>query len=196
MMQAAERLSSLLVTKSYIKAEEQHIYSFCFEVIFSGIAFWGSMLLFALLTNTVLPTALYLCSFCLFRHIAGGYHASTHFRCFMMSTVCYALFFLALVLVPKHCYLTLSFLFIAISYCAFLFFAPIDHINNPFTVEQKIQLRRKLLLFMLFFLLCITILAACHYQAFVFYLACGCLQSGLAIVLAEKNKRKDGGFNG
>ena len=112
MMQAAERLSSLLVTKSYIKAEEHHIYSYCFEVIFSGLAFWGSMFIFALLTNTLLPTALYLASFLLFRHTAGGYHASSHLRCFMMSTICYVIFFLGLVLVPSHLYPLLSFFFI------------------------------------------------------------------------------------
>lgn len=196
MMQAAERLSSLLVTKSYIKAEEHHIYSYCFEVIFSAIAFWGSMLLFALLTNTLLPTALYLASFLLFRHVAGGYHASTHLRCFMMSTVCYLIFFLGLVLVPSHLYSLLSFVFIVISYIAFLTLAPIDHENNPFTPEVKEKLRQKLLFIMLFFLLSIAILCFLNCYSLVFYLACGCLQSGTAIILVEKNKRKDGGYNG
>ena len=193
MMQAAERLSSLLVTKSYIKAEEHHIYSYCFEVIFSGLAFWGSMLLFALLTSTLLPTALYLASFCLFRHVAGGYHASSHLRCFMMSTICYVIFFLGLVLIPSHLYSLLSFVFIVISYVAFLTLAPIDHENNPFTTEQKLHLRQKLLFLMLFFLLSIAILCFLNYYSLVFYLACGCLQSGTAILLAEKEKHCKGG---
>lgn len=196
MMQAAERLSSILVAKSYIKAEEHHIYSYCFEVIFSSIAFWGSMFLFALFTGTFLPTALYLISFLLFRHIAGGYHASTHLRCFMMSVVCYAIFFLAITFIPNHFYQNLSFLFIAVSYAAFLAFAPLDHENNPFTPEQKLQLRRKLLILMLFFLLVIALLATGHYFTSIFYLACGCFQSGTAILLAEKQKRKGGGNNG
>ena len=196
MMQAAERLSSLLVTKSYIKAEEHHVYSYCFEIIFSSIAFWGSMLLLAVLTNNLLPTVAYLASFLLFRHTAGGYHASTHFRCFMMSVVCYLIFFLAITFIPSHLYLTLSFLFIGISYITFLTLAPIDHKNNPFTPEVKLRLRQKLLFLMLFFLLSIAILYYFHYYSLVFCLACGCLQSSTAILLAEKTKRKEGGYHG
>ena len=196
MMQAAERLSSFLVAKCYIKEEEHHIYSYCFEVVFSAIAFWGSMFLFALLTGTLVPTAFYLASFCLFRHVAGGYHASTHLRCFMMSVVFYTIFFLTISFIPTHLHLILSFFFIVVSYAAFLAFAPLDHENNPFTPEQKLQLRRKLLILMLFFLLVIAILTVYHYSAIIFYLACGCFQSGTAILLAEKQKRKDGRNNG
>ncbi|MBR6755695.1 MAG: accessory gene regulator B family protein [Peptococcaceae bacterium] len=196
MMQAAERLSSLLVTKSYIKAEEHHVYSYCFEIIFSSIAFWGSMLLLAVLTNNLLPTVAYLASFLLFRHTAGGYHASTHFRCFMMSVVCYLIFFLAITFIPSHLYPLLSFVFIGISYAVFLTLAPIDHPNNPFTPEVREKLRKKLLSLILFFLLSIAILCFHNCYSLVFYLTCGCLQSGTAILLAEKARRKEGGYHG
>lgn len=195
MNQLAERIASFFVTKSFIRQEEAHIYRYCFEIILSGIAFWGALLGIAFCTKTLYPTLIYLFGFYIFRRAAGGYHASTHFRCILLAIGFWLIFFFLVRWFPKDYYKHISIALVTFSYLLFLFFAPIDHENNPFTIGQRNSLRHKLFLTMLVFLICFAILLCCRFHTIAFYLAYGCGQAGCAILFSIHSKRKKGDTN-
>ena len=185
----AKRISSFLVSKSFILQQEHHIYSYCFEILLSELAFWGSIFIIAFCSNLICPTIIYLLGFCLFRSIAGGYHASTHLRCLLLSIS----FYLVFILLFQHISTSknVCLLFISFAYFIFLFFAPIDHKNKRFNQDQYITLRFKLLSLMIIFFVISIILMLCSYTMTLFCLCYGCWQAAVAIILAAYQKRKE-----
>ena len=186
----AKRISSFLVSKSFITQQEHHIYSFCFEVLFAEIVFWSSIFIIAFILGLIYPTILYLLGFCLFRSIAGGYHASTRFRCLALSISFYLLFILLFLYLSTS--KNISFFFVIFAYCSFILFAPIDHKNKPFTKEMYVNLKHKLFLAMFLFLGVCLILMHYSYTSMLFCLAFGCWQAGVAIIMATYQKKKGG----
>ena len=185
----AKRISSFLVSKSFITQQEHHIYSYCFEILLSSIVFWGLIFIVAFLTGTIHPTILYLFGFCVFRRIAGGYHASTHLRCLLLSIFFHLLFIALLYLAIPNKYINIFLLIFA--YCIFLLFAPIDHKNKPFMKETKVNLKYKLVFLMIIYFIIEIILTQLSYTITVFCLSYGCWQAGVAIILAAYQKRKE-----
>lgn len=185
----AKSISSFLVSKSFITQQEHHIYSYCFEILLSEIIFWSAIFIIAFILGLIYPTIIYLLGFCLFRSIAGGYHASTRFRCFLLSISFYLLFILFFLYLSTS--KNICFFFIIFAYLSFFFFAPIDHKNKPFTEELYVNLRHKLFLVMFFFLGVFLILMHYSYTTTLFCLAYGCWQAGVAIIMATYQKRKE-----
>lgn len=128
----AKSLSSYFLSHSFISEKEYHIYTYCFEIILSGIIAWGSIISIAIVTQNTYITILYIFSFFMFRHLAGGYHAKTHLNCYLISLTSYLLFLVISNLVPIEYYLTISYSFMFIASLILFFLAPIDHKNNPF----------------------------------------------------------------
>ena len=102
MEQLANRIAVFFAQKNLITTEETPVYSYCFEVVLSMIVSWGSILMIAMLTNTLWVTACYIGSFCLLRSVVGGYHASTHLRCYLLSVGAYLLFLLVQFCLPTQ----------------------------------------------------------------------------------------------
>lgn len=125
--------TNYLVHKRVIDEDDRDIYEYGFHVAYNNIIDIVSIIIIALLFNTVPETIVYHVSFILLRSTAGGYHTKTHLRCFMMSTI---IFIISLFLVTR---ITLPIISIGLACLSTILIwakAPIEHENNPMSTGK------------------------------------------------------------
>lgn len=191
MEQLANRIAVFFMQKKLITAEETPIYSYCFEAVLSMVVSWGSILAIALLSNTLWVTACYIGSFCLLRSVVGGYHASTHLRCYLLSVGAYLLFLLAQFYLPTQYVSVICYLLAVFSVAVLLKLAPLEHPNNPFTPQSYQQFHKRMLLFLALFIIILPILQYTLWQT-AFAITWGCTQAAVSVAVAYYfSKRED-----
>ena len=65
--------------------EKREIYSYGLELILMYLINTGTILLFGLFFGCFSETLILLASYALLQSFAGGYHAMTHLRCFLLT---------------------------------------------------------------------------------------------------------------
>ena len=191
MNQLAQKLSSFFVFHGLISYDEQHIYTYCFEIILSTIFAWGSVICIAILANLIFPTVLYMGGFFLFRSLSGGYHAKTHLNCYLISLMTFFLFLFTAKFLPANGYWIVSIAFIMIASPTLFFLGPVDHKNNPFADDEKRQLKTKIHILLFIYLFITLFLLYLNYVSIVFYCSCGFLQAAISVAVAFIFKRKE-----
>lgn len=86
----SQKLADMLVSADDKAKENRDIYVYGLDVLLSTAA--NILFLFALgaVAGRFAGTLIFLAVFILLRSVAGGYHASTHFRCFLIMLAAYA----------------------------------------------------------------------------------------------------------
>lgn len=184
LQQLANNLSSFFVKKSLITVDEKQIYTYCFEVFLSTIFLWGSIIALAVVTNTIYPTICYMLCFFFFRGVAGGYHAATHFNCYLVSLAAFLVFLVVQVVLPQQLHFMVSCFLTVLSTFIIILLAPVEHENNPFTEQSRKRFRKKSLMVLFIFLLIIIVLFQFHFLKTVFYIVWGCFQAAISVVVA------------
>lgn len=93
MEKLAAKLSERLYQEKIIADDEREVYQYCIEVTISTVSYWASILICAVLLGKLWESVVYLGAFMVMRFCFGGYHASTHFRCALVSMASYGIFF-------------------------------------------------------------------------------------------------------
>lgn len=180
----ANNLSSFFVQKTLISAEEKDTYTFCFEVLISSTLSWTSLIVLAFLAGIFKPFLYYIFWFCLFRNAAGGYHAASHLKCYLLSILTFLIFLVLQHITSAGFYLVYSLIFSFVSVFLLLKFAPVDHPNNPFTEKERIKHTFKIRLFILIYLIVQCSLFIFNSAAISFNMSLGCLQAALSVAAA------------
>jgi len=102
---------------------------------------FAALLLLALASKTVHYSALYLLGFIPLRLIAGGYHAKSHLRCFLILMASYLAFLGLLSSIPAGIVLP-AIMLAAASIALVMAFAPRADANKPITDEEAIRFKR------------------------------------------------------
>ena len=190
MHQLADRLSSFFVSQALIPSEKQYIYTYCFESLFSLLLFYGGIFILAIYFKILIPTLWYISCFCVFRSMSGGYHATTHIRCFLLSMTTYLLFVILYLQFPIQFY-SFNITVLAILNTLILFFcAPLEHPNNPLTPDRCQKFRKRLQLLnitLLFFLFCLLQISL---KNIAFALTLGYTQAAFSVALAFLLKQR------
>ena len=76
-----------LADKGVIERSKSEIYIYGFEILISTLLNALIIITIAILTNTFLLSLAFLASFGTLRLYTGGFHASTHLRCFVLFSV-------------------------------------------------------------------------------------------------------------
>lgn len=90
MMEAlATKLTYLFIswTNEEYSNEDIEIYDYGFQCFLNSITTDLILLFWGMLTHTLLETLCWLISFCIYRHHAGGAHASTSIRCIAITSI-------------------------------------------------------------------------------------------------------------
>lgn len=180
----ASMLSSFFIRKALIAETEREIYEFCFEIFLAATLGWGSLFLLAIITNILKPFICYIFWFCIFRNVAGGYHAGTHLKCYLLSIVTFLLFLVVQYTISENIYAECAFCFTIISIIIFFLFAPVEHPNNPFSLQEREKYIRKMRLSILCFLSVQVLLLTIHMTDLSFNMSLGSLQAALSVVVA------------
>ena len=133
----------LLISENIISENEKDVYRYCVQTfLFQGITY-GIILLLASYFDIVALTIAYYVGFLPIRYVAGGYHASNHVRCLLLTIGIYALAVnVCLVITHKFIYPVLV-LNLIVSSVLIIWAAPVDHKNRPFSPREKERFKRR-----------------------------------------------------
>ena len=125
--------TNYLIHNQVIDEDDRDVYEYGFHTLYNNIIDIVSIVIIALLFNTVPQTIVYHVSFVLLRNTAGGYHTKTHLRCFTMSTTILitSLFVITWVTSP-----ILSIGLACLSTILIWVKAPMEHENNPMSIGK------------------------------------------------------------
>ncbi len=90
----SRKVAITLATKEIISNENIDVYAYGLELFFFKAFFYCLVLLFALTTETLMVSILFLAMFLGLRQYTGGYHCKTSFMCLATSLLIYFAFYI------------------------------------------------------------------------------------------------------
>lgn len=98
--QLSRKVSFFLIANGIIPETDREVYEYGFEVMLSTFSCFGVLAILAFVSRSITHSVLYILGFVPIRHYAGGYHAKTHFRCFLTILITYILSLLIFYSIP------------------------------------------------------------------------------------------------
>ncbi len=142
----------------------------------------------AIYFNLFKESGVFLITFTLLRRYTGGFHAETHFGCFvifMIDIIAGAIIMYYI----KQMYIC-SIIMIAISDIIILIYSPVIHKNHPLSKRQKRHNRIKSLQIMIVFSIIGIILILIKQQRLLFSMSYGMASIAISIIIVKLNIRR------
>ncbi|MFT3984210.1 MAG: accessory gene regulator B family protein [Lachnospiraceae bacterium] len=136
----ADTLTNRLLEKNIIKEEDAQIYRFGMECLAIKAVTFLSYVVIALVMAKLKDFAIIMLVFVPLRKAAGGFHAKTKMRCYLLSC---GLLAAALFLCRGIVNLSMWTAILGIMDIAFLWMAPIDHENKRMDEEEICFFRKR-----------------------------------------------------
>lgn len=193
----SKRTVEWLIRKGTIQQEEQAVYEYSFEVLYSDLFYALIGLALALLLRGVLATLLFLAGFFTLRKFAGGYHASSYIRCHLLFACNQVAAILLFHLIPHNVIFPVVTAMLAASSVCVLVFAPVDNENRPFSGSERKYFRRMSLIMLavvwaVFALLLLFHLLSTEYALTYFF---GVFSVSISLFFEGIKKRKRGEYH-
>lgn len=132
----AKKITTRFICSNIIKSDEREIYNYCVEVTVVFLINYLSLFVLAIVFKELLSTIIFILSFLAFRKICGGYHASSYFKCEIMSLSSYLLFIFIIKRFIKI--FSVSTVLLLSGLIIIMLLSPIEDKNKPFTKKQYI----------------------------------------------------------
>ena len=136
-----ERITEQFVQNGIVKENEKEIYAYGIR---NGIVLFANILVvlaFGLVLSDVAGMLFFIVSYQLLRSYAGGFHLSTHARCFLFSIPMYGISAWMIRFTAIPLYMTIFVLLGA--GVVFFMLAPVEHKNKPLDrMERKVYGKR------------------------------------------------------
>ncbi|MCL2820421.1 MAG: accessory gene regulator B family protein [Oscillospiraceae bacterium] len=157
----SKSISSFFISHEVISDEDREVYEYSFEILLSTILSFLTILIIAIISDSMLNTIFFLVGFIPLRLIAGGYHAITHLRCYILFVLTYIAFLMITKFIPINLIVPLIFLSFPISITLIFLLAPSDDSNKTIDDKERNKFRKKSRWAIVGFsvLICTTILA-------------------------------------
>lgn len=140
----AENIALFFSHNGIIKNEDTDIYEYGLELVLSSFINIAGIIILMLISKLYIETILYFLGFSFLRVTAGGYHAKTHLRCFVMSIGIYAISMMLINLnIPFWGFVTGIIIMLSIV----ILLSPVEDENKPLNTEERKILRMKSLFF-------------------------------------------------
>ena len=133
---AATKLTAYMVDKKIVCAEDEEVYVYGWSLIFSTLGSVLVMLLVAVIAGEILGTLIFMAFMFTLRPYAGGYHANTYLRCFLLSITSYTITLSAILFWSVH-FLNWALVLLLFSVLIIFMYAPVDHPNKPLKDHEK-----------------------------------------------------------
>ena len=183
----SDRIVQQLLKWKIIVQEEYEIYLFGVQQLISNILNVLSAIIIGLITREVLPCMIFLICFTAIRQYAGGYHASTRPRCYLLSMSVVAVVLAIIRYVTISFWLLVGLLIIAS--LVILLLSPVDTENKRLdNIEQNYYRRKAIVIWGIESIaaaLCILFEYECLAESIVFALV---VLSIAQVAEAEKNR--------
>lgn len=137
------RLTSEMISAGAIEEEDREVYQYTLEVFAAMIvSILSSVILFTVF-GRLKEGLLFLVVFFPLRTYSGGYHASSHLKCYLLSMAIMLLVVFCLRIIPNSAYFATSAPLVLLSSVTIILLAPVEDRNRPLDEEEKVVYRRK-----------------------------------------------------
>lgn len=181
-----DHLVEVFVRNSIIKEDERDLYRFGMNHLFRFLLNVITAIVIGIIFQMVWQSILFSITYIPLRQYAGGFHATTPGRCFVLSTLLIACALLAVSLVPWG-EASVFLASMVLSGSVILLRAPVESVNKPLDEKEYVVFRKKSRVIALIELGCAII---CIYLGFV--QGAGCILTALlaaAVMVCIPEKR-------
>lgn len=130
-------VAELLESEGVIKQNDVDVCRYGLEVFLSSFVEILTILVVSALLNNFIETVLFFAGFVPLRVYAGGYHANTKLRCYMVSVLVYGLFSVVLIVLPLYYYTYVNLISCVFSLIMVWKYAPIIHSRRRINTTEK-----------------------------------------------------------
>lgn len=131
-------IADMLGTQGIIQEDDIDKCKYGIDIFISSFLEISSILLIAIVLGNFIETALLFVFFIPLRVYAGGYHADTKLKCYLISLVMYGAFYVISNVIPNEMYSLINIFGTICSLVVVLIKAPIIHINKTINdIERK-----------------------------------------------------------
>lgn len=136
MRNIAGNIATLLTANGIIQEDDTDKCRYGLEIFISSLLELTSILFISIFMNNFLETLLFFAAFIPLRVYAGGYHADTQIKCYMVSLGVYGLFTILIRTIPISWYTIVIYISISMSLIIVLMLAPVRHSNKTLTPQK------------------------------------------------------------
>ena len=138
----SKKISDLMVQSEIISVEDKDLYEYGLNQSFILLANIFTTILVGWIFNMMIESIIFLLAFVPLRSYAGGYHAKTPLRCYVLSVIMISI---TLLLIRMPVWGLLSVVFITTTATGvILVFAPVEDINKPLKQTEKKEYKRRI----------------------------------------------------
>ena len=131
----SNRLAQSLIKSMRDVRYYQEVYVYGFELVISTLVCWTTIMITSLLLSNVVSGVVFIATFSTLRIFAGGYHAESYLKCFIISNLFYIVLMMVMrILSGMNVWIWLSLFLICCGYI--LKRAPIINPNQPISVRK------------------------------------------------------------
>ncbi len=188
----AKSTAHFFYEKNIVKKEDEEVYAYGMELLYSSIFNILLAVVISAATNTFLPITIFIVTFIILRQYIGGYHAETHFGCISIFAVVLIIFSLLAKYTPVNFEIPISIIITSISVLLVILFAPVEHPNKPLSNNDKIRLRKNSILCI--FIISIIIISMNTFaitRRYGMYISIGIFVSSMAMLCEILKEGKD-----
>ena len=139
-------ITSFLVEEKIIANEDREVYQFGTEQILINLSTLAMIGIISISMFSWEQALFWMIGMLPIRAVAGGYHASTPFKCNVLTITVFILNMFIIGLLMRYMTTCLSISILLIIHLCLVFFAPVDHINKVLDENETIIAKRKICL--------------------------------------------------
>lgn len=141
----SHKIGDNLVRSNVIKEEDAEIYIYGINQIFVSVLNVSSALIIGLIFDMFLESIIFIAAYIPLRSFAGGYHAKTPVRCYILSLIMITVVLAGMKYLPVAEIVCYAVLLATVSIVILL--SPVEDKNKPLDkIEQKMYKRRAMLI--------------------------------------------------
>lgn len=191
-----QRLSMTFVqfflSEGIIKEDDQDVYLYGMEMLLSQVLIYGCSILIALIWKCVIAAIAYYGGFLLLRHSAGGYHARTHKGCALLTMMTYLAAMLITIYLPQEWRQASVIVMAVIALGSIYGFAPVDHVNKPFSQEEKKRYRyQSLLVVNVISFVCLLFMFGANEMEWTMAAMLGVFNASISVVIGSEVRKRN-----
>lgn len=184
-MKITEKVVYDFLENGLIRQEEYALYYYCFDTIFSNFFYYTILLFISILLNQVEVTIAYYVGFLAIRYTSGGYHVDSQRICFLLSIMNYVCCLGLIHMVLKVISSSILFGMLLINFFLIWKFAPVDHPNKRFSLQEEYSYRKKSKIAIGSLIIIIFVLWNLM-PLFGWAMAVGCMSATTFVMIAKK----------
>lgn len=186
----SKKMSSYFIKRGDIVEEEREVYDYYFEIMLSTVLNALFLIICGIMFNDLVNTILFIIGFVIFRTVSGGFHASSHMKCFLTLASVFFVLIIMLEFVPEQWMNILTIIFLLVSTLLIYFVAPVEHKNNPLDENTKEKLKKSAqILSVLISFIIVVLIFTIGFSKYIFSFCYGMFAVAISIVAVKKIKQ-------